>query len=45
MYYRYWEHSKARPAPFRIRDQRYKLIFYYGKGPGGAAFVLEYLEQ
>lgn len=34
MYYRYWEHSKDRPAHFGIRDQRYKLIFYYGKGLG-----------
>ena len=31
MYYRYWEHSKARPAHFGIRTDRYKLIFYYGQ--------------
>lgn len=34
MYYRYWEHSKDRPAHFGIRNERYKLIFYYGKGLG-----------
>lgn len=31
-YYRYWEHSKDRPAHFGIRGQRYKLAFYYGNG-------------
>jgi len=31
MYYRYWEHSPARPAHFGIRNSRYKLIFYYGQ--------------
>ncbi len=34
MYYRYWEHSPARPAHFGIRDSRYKLIFYYGQPLG-----------
>lgn len=34
MYYRYWEHSKARPAHFGIRTDRYKLIFYYGQPLG-----------
>lgn len=30
MYYRYWQHAPIRPAHFGIRDERYKLIFYYG---------------
>lgn len=30
MYYRYWLHQTQRPAHFGIRDERYKLIFYYG---------------
>ena len=34
MYYRYWEHSPARPGHFGIRDSRYKLIFYYGQPLG-----------
>lgn len=32
MYYRYWLHHPIRPAHFGIRNQRYKLIFYYGQG-------------
>ncbi|MBX2876532.1 MAG: sulfatase [Saprospiraceae bacterium] len=32
MYYRYWLHEQIRPAHFGIRNQRYKLIFYYGQG-------------
>lgn len=31
MYYRYWLHQTQRPAHFGIRDDRYKLIFYYGQ--------------
>ncbi|HEX5025589.1 MAG TPA: sulfatase [Agriterribacter sp.] len=31
MYYRYWQHSPDRPAHFGIRNDRYKLIFYYGQ--------------
>jgi len=31
MYYRYWLHQTNRPAHFGIRDERYKLIFYYGQ--------------
>jgi len=31
MYYRYWEHSPLRPAHFGLRNNRYKLIFYYGQ--------------
>ncbi len=31
MYYRYWLHQTQRPAHFGIRNQRYKLIFYYGQ--------------
>ena len=32
MYYRYWAHQAVRPAHFGIRDERYKLIFFYGRG-------------
>jgi Domain of unknown function (DUF4976) len=41
MYYRYWQHSPARPAHFGIRNSRYKLIFYYGQplGMAGASKV------
>lgn len=31
MYYRYWLHQTQRPAHFGIRNERYKLIFYYGQ--------------
>lgn len=31
-YYRYWQHSKERPAHFGIRGERYKLAFFYGHG-------------
>lgn len=31
MYYRYWLHSQDRPGHFGIRDDRYKLIFFYGQ--------------
>ena len=31
MYYRYWLHSQDRPAHFGIRDDRYKLAFFYGQ--------------
>ena len=31
MYYRYWLHQTNRPAHFGVRNQRYKLIFYYGQ--------------
>ena len=31
IYYRYWLHQKVRPAHFGIRNQRYKLIFFYGQ--------------
>lgn len=34
MYYRYWLHHPDRPAHFGIRDERYKLAFFYGKGLG-----------
>lgn len=30
-YYRYWLHRKERPAHFGIRDERYKLVFFYGQ--------------
>ena len=30
MYYRYWLHRVERPAHFAIRDDRYKLGFFYG---------------
>lgn len=29
-YYRYWTHHDIRPAHMAIRNDRYKLIFYYG---------------
>ena len=31
MYYRYWLHSPERPAHFGIRNERYKLAFFYGQ--------------
>ncbi|WP_286592208.1 sulfatase [Sphingobacterium sp. N143] len=31
MYYRYWQHAPARPAHLGVRDQRYKLIYFYGQ--------------
>jgi arylsulfatase A-like enzyme len=31
MYYRYWEHSPDRPGHFGIRNERYKLAFFYGQ--------------
>ncbi len=34
MYYRYWLHQPERPAHFGIRNERYKLIFFYGQGLG-----------
>ena len=30
MYYRYWTHHAIRPAHIGIRNDRYKLIFFYG---------------
>ncbi len=30
LYYRYWLHQKQRPAHFGIRNQKYKLVFFYG---------------
>ena len=30
-YYRYWTHHTIRPAHMGIRNERYKLIFYYGE--------------
>lgn len=30
MYYRYWTQHRIRPAHMGIRDDRYKLIFFYG---------------
>ncbi len=30
MYYRYWQHYPIRPAHFGVRNERYKLIFFYG---------------
>lgn len=30
MYYRYWTQEEVRPAHFGVRNQRYKLIFFYG---------------
>lgn len=41
MYYRYWEHSRARPAHFGVRTQHYKLIFYYGQPLGKKEAAIE----
>ena len=32
MYYQYWLHHPDRPAHFGIRNHRYKLAYFYGKG-------------
>lgn len=34
MYYRYWLHQTNRPAHFGIRNDRYKLAFFYGQPLG-----------
>lgn len=34
MYYRYWLHHPRRPAHFGVRDERYKLAFFYGQPLG-----------
>ncbi|MFV0554095.1 MAG: sulfatase [Mangrovibacterium sp.] len=34
MYYRYWQHLTRRPAHFGIRNERYKLAFFYGQPLG-----------
>jgi len=34
MYYRYWLHHPRRPAHFGVRDDRYKLAFFYGQPLG-----------
>ena len=31
MYYRYWAHTPDRPAHFGIRNERYKLAYFYGQ--------------
>jgi hypothetical protein len=31
MYYRYWLHEDVRPAHFGIRNERYKLAYFYGQ--------------
>ncbi|MFK7811059.1 MAG: sulfatase [Maribacter sp.] len=31
MYYRYWLHHPERPAHFGLRNDRYKLAFFYGQ--------------
>lgn len=31
LYYRYWLHHPERPAHFGIRNERYKLAFFYGQ--------------
>ena len=30
MYYRYWLHQTNRPAHYGVRNERYKLIYFYG---------------
>lgn len=32
MYYRYWLHEPKRPGHFGIRNERYKLAYFYGQG-------------
>ena len=32
IYYRYWLHHPDRPAHFGIRNERYKIAFFYGQG-------------
>jgi arylsulfatase A-like enzyme len=34
MYYRYWLHHPERPAHFGVRNERYKLAFFYGQDLG-----------
>ncbi|WP_242206369.1 sulfatase family protein [Aestuariivivens insulae] len=34
MYYQYWLHETKRPAHYGIRNNRYKLAYFYGKGLG-----------
>ena len=34
MYYRYWLHDPVRPGHFGVRNERYKLAFFYGQGLG-----------
>ncbi len=34
MYYRYWLHQEVRPAHFGVRNDRFKLIFFYGQPLG-----------
>ncbi len=34
LYYRYWLHHPNRPAHFGIRNERYKLAFFYGQDLG-----------
>ena len=34
IYYRYWLHQSNRPAHFGIRNERYKLAFFYGQPLG-----------
>jgi hypothetical protein len=34
MYYRYWLHRTERPGHFGIRNERYKLAFFYGQPLG-----------
>jgi arylsulfatase A-like enzyme len=34
MYYRYWLHSQDRPGHFGIRNEQYKLAFFYGQSLG-----------
>ena len=44
MYYRYWLHEDIRPGHFGIRNERYKLIFFYGQPlgmPGAHAQVTQ----
>ncbi|MGK0494916.1 MAG: arylsulfatase A-like enzyme [Maribacter sp.] len=41
MYYRYWLHSPDRPAHFGVRNERYKLAFFYGQDLGKKGTSIE----
>lgn len=43
-YYRYWLHQSNRPAHIAVRDERYKLLFFYGQPldmPGADTTITE----
>ncbi len=44
MYYRYWLHRTERPGHFGIRNERYKLAFFYGQPLGMKGAMKEVTE-